>query len=184
VAFKLCSAVSLSGRAIITGFSSVISGEQLAPVTGLSSQQGRLCARFGGQRITFRYARGTQGAALPMQSNCCSHSVASQTTSTKQRLALHVSRIHSLRTRSLILKFSQLQPPCRLLRVRYCCASPAQPPAAPCSTTRRSLWLLAENQCQTSNQISRIRGTDGAMKLPNPGYCLRSPNCPGLACLH
>jgi hypothetical protein len=112
--------------------------------------------RFGGQRITFRYARGTQGAALPMQSNCCSHSVASQTTSTKQRLALHVSRIHSLRTQSLILKFSQLQPPCRLLRVRYCCASPAQPPAAPCSLLHDSTLSLAARREPVSNIESDI----------------------------
>jgi hypothetical protein len=117
------------------------------------------------QRIRFRYAKGTQGVA----------EVSPNSTALLQPLSGLSDNVDQTAAGSPRQPHPQSspvsQPPCRFLRVRYCCASPAQPPAAPSSTTRRSLWLLAENHSQTSNQISRIRGTDGAMKLPNPGHC-------------
>lgn len=77
--------------------------------------------------------------------------------------------------------------PCALLRARYCCARPPvilnlrhllSPQISLCSR-----WLLSPNT-QISNHISRIRGTDAAMKLPKPRALFRSTACPHLACPH
>ena len=185
-------AVSLSGWIVITGLLLC----DFRGTVGCSHEFG--VVRLGVERIRSRYARGTE----QLQPISDLSDTLDQTTaagSPRQpyplldgRLLLYCNSTSSTSTTtSTVLTESQsLSTPLRTSEgALLLCQPPShpQPPAPPLASDlslfSTSRWLFPPNT-QISNQISRIRGTDAAMKLPKPRALFRSTACPHLACPH